>query len=191
MHDDIETILTRELREVADGLDVPALPHLPARPPSRFLWAPLVAMAAAVLVALVFLVGDPAGRSTRLDPAPEPTPQPTPQPTEVVTDDATDPLPTEVPTGQPRVPYVLDGVVHVGGDAFPGDSSPGYYEVEGTAQGWLAVQSPFVWSWGNGGAPQVLDVAVEQPPAVSPDGRVCRLPLERRGPERVPDGARR
>lgn len=167
MHDDIETILTRELREVADGLDVPALPHLPAQPPSRFLWAPLVAMAAAILVALVFLVGDPAGRSPRLDPAP----QPTPQPTEVVTDDATDPLPTEVPTGNPRVPYVLDGVVHVGGDSFPGDSLSGYYEVEGTTQGWLAVEPPFVWSWGNGGAPNVLDVAVEQPPVVSPNGQ--------------------
>lgn len=187
MHDDIEKILSRELREVADGLDVPVVPHLPARPPSRFLWAPLVAVAAAVLVALVFLVGDPAGRGSRLDPAP----QPAPQPTEVVTDGATDPLPTEVPTAQPRVPYVLDGVVHVGGDAFPGDSSSGYYEVGGTAQGWLAVQSPFVWSWGNGGAPQVLDVAVEQPPAVSPDGRyLAHLSTEGdlNGFQTAPDG---
>lgn len=189
MHEDIEKILTRELREVADGLDVPVVPHLPARPSSRLLWVPLVAVAAAVLVALVFLVGDPAGRGSRLDPAPQPN-QPT-EPTEVVTDDATDPLPTEVPTGQPRVPYVLDGVVHVGGDAFPGDPSSGYYEVGGTAQGWLAVQSPFVWSWGNGGAPQVLDVAVEQPPAVSPDGRyLAHLSTEGdlNGFQTAPDG---
>ncbi|MBD3947444.1 hypothetical protein [Nocardioides ganghwensis] len=159
MHEDIEKILTRELRQVADGVEVPPLPELPTGPPSRFVWPPLLAVAAAVvLIALVVLVGGPSNRSG--------VPQPAPQPTEFVTDGAADPLPETVPTGQPRVPYVLDRVAYVGDDSFPGFDS-----VDGTAQGWLAVEPPFVWSWGNGGAPRGLDVAVEQPPAVSPNGQ--------------------
>lgn len=153
MHEDIERILTMELRQVADGVDVPPLPGLPSEPPQRFVWPTvLVAAAAAVLVALVVLVGGPSDRG-----APQPAPQPT--------HGATDPLPEEVPTGLPGVPYVLDRVLHVGGDSFPG-----YDAVEGTAQGWLAVAPPFTWSWGNGGPPEELSVAVEQPPAVSPNG---------------------
>jgi hypothetical protein len=159
MHEDIEKILTRELRQVADGVEVPPLPELPTGPPSRFVWPPLLAVAAAVvLIALVVLVGGPSNRSG--------VPQPAPQPTEVVTDGAADPLPETVPTGQPRVPYVLDRVAYVGDDSFPGFDS-----VDGTSGGWLAVEPPFVWSWGNGGTPRGLDVAVEQPPAVSPNGQ--------------------
>ena len=159
MHEDIEKILTRELRQVVDGVEVPPLPDLPSRPPSRFVWPPVLAVAAAlVLIALVVLVGGPSDRGGM--------PQPAPQPTDVVTDDAADPLPEAVPTGPPRVPYVLDRVAYVGDDSFPGFDS-----VDGTAQGWLAVEPPFVWSWGNGGAPRGLDVAVEQPPAVSPNGQ--------------------
>jgi hypothetical protein len=159
MHEDIEKILTRELRQVADGVEVPPLPELPTGPPSRFVWPPLLAVAAAVvLIALVVLVGGPSNRSG--------VPQPAPQPTEVVTDGAADPLPETVPTGQPRVPYVLDRVAYVGDDSFPGFDS-----VDGTTGGWLAVEPPFVWSWGNGGTPRGLDVAVEQPPAVSPNGQ--------------------
>jgi hypothetical protein len=159
MHEDIEKILTRELRQVAYGVEVPPLPELPTGPPSRFVWPPLLAVAAAVvLIALVVLVGGPSNRSG--------VPQPAPQPTEVVTDGAADPLPETVPTGQPRVPYVLDRVAYVGDDSFPGFDS-----VDGTSGGWLAVEPPFVWSWGNGGTPRGLDVAVEQPPAVSPNGQ--------------------
>lgn len=159
MHEDIEKILTRELRQVAYGVEVPPLPELPTGPPSRFVWPPLLAVAAAaVLIALVVLVGGPSNRSG--------APQPAPQPTEVVTDGAADPLPETVPTGQPRVPYVLDRVAYVGDDSFPGFDS-----VDGTSGGWLAVEPPFVWSWGNGGTPRGLDVAVEQPPAVSPNGQ--------------------
>jgi hypothetical protein len=163
MHEDIERILTSELRQVADGVEVPPLPELPSGRPSRFAWPPVLAVAAAVvLIALVVLVGGPSDRGG----LPQPAPQPTPQPTDAVTDDAADPLPEAVPTGPPRVPYVLDGVAYVGDDSFPGFDS-----IDGTTQGWLAVEPPFVWSWGNGGAPDGLDVAVEQPPVVSPNGQ--------------------
>lgn len=155
MHEDIERILTSELLQVADGVEVPPLPELPTGPPSRFVWPPVLAVAAAVaLIALVVLVGGPSDRGG----VPQPAPQPTPQPTQV--------LPQEVPTAQPRVPYVLDRVAYVGDDSFPGFDS-----IDGTTQGWLAVEPPFVWSWGNGGAPNPMEVALEQPPVVSPNGQ--------------------
>lgn len=163
MHEDIERMLRTELRQVADGIELPPVPALPSGRTSRFAWPPALAVAAAVvLIALVVLVGGPSDRGG----LPQPAPQPTPQPTDVVTDDAADPLPEAVPAGPPRVPYVLDRVAYVGDDSFPGFDS-----IDGTAQGWLAVEPPFVWSWGNGGAPDGLDVAVEQPPVVSPNGQ--------------------
>lgn len=173
MHDDIEKLLRSELHQVADGLDVPPRPVLPTGPPARLLWTPLLAVAAAVLIALVVLVGGPSDRDGV---------QPAPQPTDVVPDE----VPDEVPTGQPRVPYVLDRVAYVGDDAFPGFDS-----IDGTAQGWLAVEPPFVWSWGNGGQPDPLEVATEQPPVVSPNGEyIAYLTTEGEmdGFETAPDG---
>jgi hypothetical protein len=178
VHEDVENTLTRELRQVADGLEVPPLPLLPSRPPQRRAWAPTLAAAAVVLIVLVTLVGvlrDQGG-----------TPQPAPQPTEVITDDATESVPQEVPTGPPTVPYVLDRVVHVGEKSFPG-----YDSVDGTPQGWVAVKPPFLWAWSNGGAPDQLDVAVEQPPAVSPNGGYLAYITtegEMNGFETAPDG---
>lgn len=156
MNMDIEDMLTRELRQVADGLEIPPLPLLPSARPQRLTWAPLLAVAAVVLIALATLVGVLPDRDS--------TPQPAPQPTEVATDDATEP--EAVPTGPPTVPYVLDRVLHVGDRTFPG-----YDSVEGTAQGWVAVKPPSVWSTSiGGGAPSELEVALEQPPGVSPNG---------------------
>ena len=157
MHEEFEEMLTRELRQVADRVEVPPLPDLPADPPSRFVWQPVLAAAAVVLIALATLVSlRPDGGST---------PQPAPRPTEVVTDDATDLLPEAVPTGPPSVPYLLERVVHVGDESFPG-----YDWVDGTTQGWMALEPPSVWWWSNGGAPDQLRVALEQPPALSPNG---------------------
>lgn len=178
MHENVENTLTRELRQVADGLEVPPLPLLPSGPPQRPTWAPTLAAAAVVLIVLVTLVGvlrDLGG-----------TPQPAPQPTEVITDDATESVPQDVPTGPPTVPYVLDRVVHVGEKSFAG-----YDSVDGTPQGWVAVKPPFVWAWSNGAAPDQLDVAVEQPPAVSPNGEYLAYITtegEMNGFETAPDG---
>lgn len=57
MHEDVENTLTRELRQVADGLGVPPLPLLPSGPPQRPRWAPTLAAAAVALIVLVTLVG--------------------------------------------------------------------------------------------------------------------------------------
>jgi hypothetical protein len=166
VHEDIERMLRSELRQVADGLEAPPLPALPAGPQARLVWPPALAVAAAaVLIALVVLVGGPSDRDG-VQPAPQPTEVATDDAvTDDATDDAIDPAPEAVPTGPPTVPYVLDQVAYVGDDAFPGFSS-----VVGTARGWLAVEPPFVWSWGNGEAPNAMEGAFEQPPVVSPNG---------------------
>lgn len=157
MYDDIEEMLTRELRQVGDDVEVPPLPDLPSGPQSRSVWQPLLAAAAVVLIVRV--------ASVSLLTRGGSTPQPAPRPTDVVTDDATDTVPDQVPTGPPAVPYLLERVVHVGGESFPG-----YDWVDGTTQGWVGVQTPSVWWWGNGGAPEMIGVPLEQPPAVSPNG---------------------
>lgn len=157
MHEDVEQMLTRELRQVADRVKVPPMPDLPADPRPRFVWTPVLAAAAVVVIALITVVG--------LSPDRDGTPQPAPQPTDVATEDPTDSAPEEVPVGLPKVPYLLESVVHVGDKSFPG-----YVHVEGTTKGWVAMQPPFVWAWGNGGRPDQLEAALEQPPAVSPNG---------------------
>ena len=43
MHENFEEILTRELRQVADRVEVPPLPDLPSDLPSRFVWQPVLA----------------------------------------------------------------------------------------------------------------------------------------------------
>ncbi|NYG53740.1 hypothetical protein [Nocardioides perillae] len=161
---DLEDALRRELRQVADDVAVPPLPRLPAGRPHWPTWVPTLAAAAVVVIALVALAGLLPDRGGAPEPAPQPT-EVAPRPTEAATDDAAERAPRAVPTGPPTVPYVLDRVVHVGGRSFPG-----YDWVDGTRQGWIAVQPPFTWSWSGGGAPEPLDVALEQPPAVSPGG---------------------
>lgn len=161
MHQDVERMLTRELRQVADRVDVPPMPDLPLDQPSRLVWSPVLAAAAVVLVALVTLAGLSLHRGS--------TPPPAQQPTDVATDRVThatpEEVPEEVPEGPSKVPYLLGRVVHVGEESFPG-----YDWVDGTNRGWVAMKPPFVWSWSNGGSPEQLDVALEQPPAVSPNG---------------------
>ncbi len=159
MYRDVEEILTRELREVADGVTVPSLPDLPSAPPARLVWQPMLVAAALVLVALATVAS-----LLRMDGGQ--SPQPAPQPTDVVTDDATDAALETVPTGPPAVPYLLDGRIRVGETAVDGE----FWSVAGTETGWLALQAPSVWWWANSAEPQVLEAPTVQPPVVSPLG---------------------
>jgi hypothetical protein len=92
MHGNIEEMLTRELRQIADRVEVPPLPPLPAGLPSRLVWRPLSAAAAVVLIVLVTSVSLLRGDGG--------TPQPAPQPTDWVIDSAT---PSPSPEGAPDV----------------------------------------------------------------------------------------
>lgn len=159
MYRDVEEILTRELREVADHVTVPALPDLPSAPPQRLAWQPLLVAAALVVAALATvaaLLQMDGGGSI----------QPAPQPTDVVTDGAIEGAPAELTTEPPSVPYLLDNVLHVGERTYPG-----YYYLEGgTTAGWLVGRRDFTYYWGNTGRPNPLSVATEQPPGISPNG---------------------
>ncbi len=157
MHEDVEKVLSRELRQVADRVAVPPLPDLPSDHRPRFVWTPVLAAAAVVLIALVTAIG--------LTPGRDGSPQPAPQPTDAATDDTTDSAPEEVPAGPPDVPYLLGRVVHVGDESFPG-----YDYVDGTTKGWVAMKPPFTWFSSIGGAPERFEASFEQPPAVSPNG---------------------
>lgn len=161
MYRDVEEMLTRELRGVADHVRVPALPELPtAPPPARFAWQPMLVAAALVLVALATV-------ASLLRLGEGQTPQPAPEPTTVITDDATTAEPDPVPTGPPSVPHLLDGVLHVGGRTYPGYD----YLQGGTDAGWLVGRPDLSWWWGNSGRPAPIPVPVEQSPGISPNGR--------------------
>src|SRR5262245_13369284 len=50
MSTDLETALVRELHQVADGVEVPAMPALPSEPRARSVWPPLLVAAAVLLI---------------------------------------------------------------------------------------------------------------------------------------------
>lgn len=151
---DIEDTLRRELGAVADGLQVPARPPLPAEP-AGFVhrhWQPLLVAAAVllVLVGVVTVVG--AGRDDR-HPQPAPTP---PSPSR-----------TDLPRTTPEVPYVLGQHLYVGGEPVTGD----WWSVRGTSAGWLGQRTDQTWWWGRGTHAEQMTGHHDVPPAISPSGR--------------------
>lgn len=157
MFDDTEKTLVRELREVADGLQVPPMPALSQEPPRvRRYWRPALAAASVLLVAagvVAVTTQDRAGQ--RVDPAPSP---PTPSRTE---------SPAAVPTTPSGVPYVLDQRLYVDGEQVPG----AWWRVWAGGDGWLAIRTDDTWWWGRGPEPRPLTGERNQPPAISPNGR--------------------
>jgi hypothetical protein len=150
---DIEETLGRELREVAAGVQVPAMPPLPQETPHRP-WQPLLVAAAVVLIvagAVALVATLQGGRE------PEPTP-PLPAPTETV---------AEIPTAAPEIPYVLDQRLYVDGQRVPGT----WWMVEAGDAGWIAQRADYTWWWGRGQEATAITGLTDQPPVISPDGR--------------------
>ncbi|MFC4783934.1 hypothetical protein ACT8ZV_05635 [Nocardioides sp. MAHUQ-72] len=153
---DVEETLGRELRQVADGLQVPALPSLPEEPPrAPRSWQPLLVAAAVVLVlaGVVTLVATTRG-GRDVQPAPQP---PSPGRT-----DSADPIPRTAPT----VPYLLDQELYVDGEQVPGT----WWSLQAGGSGWLALRADNTWWWGSGAEPMAIETRLEVPPALSPDG---------------------
>jgi hypothetical protein len=154
MYVDIEETLNRELREVADGIQVPPRPRLPRETvrPTRT-WQPLLVAAAVVLL----VAGTVAVLVTSRGGEPEPAPSPTPtRIDESVT----------IATTAPTVTYVLDRGLYVGGERVPGDWS----QVWAGPKGWIAIRTDGSWWWGWGTDPQELSGERDLPPVISPDG---------------------
>ena len=158
MNHDVEAVLTRELREVADGVKVPALPPLPEDNRSRSVWVPLLVAAAVLLVVLGAVAAVTAlGGERELQPAPSPSPT---VPTEAASDEAVlhgatdDPLRVQGPAvrrwraGSRRL------------ELGQGHRDPLDRRAASTATSW----------WGYDAEPQRIDGFFNQPPAISPSG---------------------
>ena len=152
MYRDVEEDLMRELRQVADRVEVPAMPDLPSDPPHPFVWQPML-VAAAVLVLVVGVIATVL--SLDGDRAIQPAPSPTP--TEAVERLTADP---------PTVPYVLGDVLYVGGERVPG----AWFDVDGTDTGWVGVRTDGSYAWGYDAEPHAIEGVLNQPPVVSPGG---------------------
>ena len=151
---DVEETLGRELREVADGLHVPALPSLPQEPsraPRH--WQPLLVAAAVVLIlaGAVTLVA-----TTRGGQEPQPAP-PAPSRTDSV---------ERIPRTAPTVPYVLDQQLYVDGEQVPGT----WWSVQSGEAGWLAQRTDYTWWWGRGPKANAIEGQFDVPPVLSPNG---------------------
>jgi hypothetical protein len=159
--DDEET-LGRELREVADGVQVPAMPVLPVEPSSglRRWRAPLLVAAAVVVVAGVVAVAT-SGRDTH-----QPNPGPSPTPTVTVTPSET-PADVTIPTTAPTAPYVLDQRLYVGGTQVPGT----WWSVRAGGSAWIAIRTDNTWWWGRGPQAHEITGLNDAPPVISPNGR--------------------
>ena len=154
MATDIEDTLGRELREVAAGLQVPAMPPVPEESPAAHRpWQPLLVAAAVVLI-VVGAVAVVASFRGGQDVQPAPLGPPAS-------------VPADIPTTAPEVPYVLDHRLYVDGDRVPG----AWWTVEVGDAGWIAQRTDYTWWWGRGQDATALPGLTDQPPVISPNGR--------------------
>lgn len=163
---DIEETLSRELREVAEGVQVPTLPPVWQEAPrplrqkrSRPLrsWQPLLAAAAVILV----VAGTVAVVATHRDPG---TIQPAPQPSESRTSRA-------LTSNPPAVPYLLEGRLYVAGERLPGS----WWTMEQAGGTWVAQRDDDTWWWGTDAEPRAIPGKVALLAHLSPHGRLLAV----------------
>ncbi len=166
---ELEDTLTRELREVSDGLQVPPMPaglianEAPLQTARR--WRAGLVAAAVVLILGVTTLVLHERQDSDIQPAP-----PAPTPTAPAN---TDPSPrpesiASIPTTDPAVASIVDQRLYVDGHQVPG----AWWSVESRGDVWLAVQSDGSWWWGGPGVDtSKIDAQIDQPPVISPNGR--------------------
>ncbi|NEE03323.1 hypothetical protein [Phytoactinopolyspora halotolerans] len=166
MNGDVEEILTRELRDVASGLEVPVRPLMPQdgrqiqRP-----WRPLLVAAAMILIVAGAVA---AVSSYRGDGVPQPaTSPPIETPDEEPEEPPARPLTADVPT----VPFLFDGRSHVDGEQLPGS-----WGVVNTAGGtWTAQRADGSWWWGVDTEQNAIAGTAILQPRLSPDGALLAV----------------
>lgn len=163
MNVDLEKTLARELREVAEGLHVPAVPPLPERAPRPARRRSMLMAAAAVVVITAGVGGVvatvPDGRDPQpVQPSPSFAPSASPSPDAPV---------ERIPGHAPTVPYVADLKLHTDGTQVPGR----WWAVRPAGETWIAWREDFFWWWGRGPTPQELPNGEDVTPALSPDGK--------------------
>ena len=154
---DIEEVLGRELREVADSLHVPPMPSLPEESHRRSgSWRLLVA-AAVVLLIIGCAVAIEALSGGSREPSPAPPAPPTPSPSRVA-----------VPKSPSTATYELDRKVYVGGEQAPGT----WLWVTASAGGsWVGYRDDLTWWRGLGTQIEQVEDVNDRAPSLSPDGK--------------------
>lgn len=150
----MEQDLARELRSVADALEIPPLPELPptpARPATARRWPVLMAAAVVVLIVagVAFAVARGQLGGDEIQPAPRPD------------------TPTVVSDGPPEIPVIVDQKLYVDGEQVPGSWS--FLRTSGET--WVALRSDGDWWFGTDPTPQQIEATIDGEPALSPDGR--------------------
>jgi hypothetical protein len=148
---DIEEILGRELREVADAVRVPALPALPreqARP--RHWQALLVAAVVLLIVACAVAMEAISGGSREPSPAP-----PSPSPSRV-----------GISTSPSTATYELNRKVYAGGEQAPGS----WVWFAGVGDSWVGWRDDLTWWRGLGTQIDRIEDVNHRAPALSPNG---------------------
>lgn len=163
MYVDIEETLSRELREVADGLHIPAMPPMPeeGRHPARRR-APRLAAAAVVLIAAgaVGVATLPEDRDTQpAQPSPSPSLVPSPSPSRAESA-------ASIPRSAPTLPYVLDRRLYVDGEQVDGS----WWAVRPAGEAWIAWREDYTWRWGRGTEVNELPDGEDVTPKISPNG---------------------
>ncbi len=162
---DIERALSRELREVAEGLHVPVVPRLPRRPPRPPRRRPALLVAAAVVLVTAGTAGVVAVVTDGRTPPPaQQSPAPTPtSPVPPTPDQADGAIPGDAPT----LPHVLDNRLYVDGRQVPGS----WWTVRPAGQAWVAWREDHSWWWGRGPRAHALPNGEDVAPQISPNGR--------------------
>lgn len=156
---DIEETLARELREVAEGLTIPAMPRLPEEPtrPTRSR-QPLLA-AAAVVAIVAGAAGVVATLPDDRDAEPAGTSSsPSSNPTEPV---------APIPRSTPTLAHVVDGTLYVDETEVAGT----WWSVRPAGQAWIAYRDDYTWWWGRGPQPNELPNGEDVTPKISPNGK--------------------
>ena len=159
---DIEAMLARELREVAETLDVPPVPRLDpeaARRPARRHQAWLAAAAVVAVVAGV------VGVATTLDNDRGSGPAQPSRPTSSSTPSSTPSA--DIPRSAPEVAAVVDGALLVSGRQVPGD----WWMARPAGGAWLGFKQDGSWWWGRGTDAHELPTGQDAVPEISPNGR--------------------
>jgi len=159
---ELESLLTRELHDIAGAVPVPPMPRQETPPvgagPVRVRrWIAPLAAAAAVLLVLAGVTVTLTERHTGRD----------------VTDHG-------VPLGSPTVPFIVGEHLNVGGTVLPGR----WGGVWSAGDAWVASRLGSGWWWGVGTKAHHVEVSKDSVPVLSRDGAVIALP-ETKGGRRV------
>lgn len=73
-----------------------------------------------------------------------------------------------VPTGEPSLPYILGGDLHVDGKTVAGGP---YWQVRSGPQAWIAVDTSGHWWWGRGAKPMRIEASIDDVPVISGNGK--------------------